>query len=127
MKNVYEPNNEDVLAWVNGGTEKWPASDWDYYVMNGQNDDMVFDLANNHSCARRDFFVHALYYLVGEFYNEGSINSIKHNRINHLLGRVNNESTEEVKKWKSDTMLLLSKNMTLDSTYWLNFMFRDEI
>ena len=37
IKNIYEPDNEDVLFWL-AHNEKWPDSDWDLYVVNGKND-----------------------------------------------------------------------------------------
>ena len=51
--NIYEPDNIDVLNWLEND-DKWPASDWDYYVMNGKNDDLVYNLANDNSCLQKD-------------------------------------------------------------------------
>lgn len=74
LKKIYEPGNNEVLAWLNNKENKWPVSDWDYYVMNGQNDMLVFRLANDSNCIKREFFIHALYYLVGDYFNTHQLN-----------------------------------------------------
>ena len=57
IKNIYEPDNEDVLFWL-AHNEKWPDPDWDLYVVNGKNDDLVFQLANDKACPEQEFFLH---------------------------------------------------------------------
>ena len=49
IKNIYEPDKEDILFWL-AHNEKWPDPDWDLYVVNGKNDDLVFQLANDKAC-----------------------------------------------------------------------------
>ena len=53
IKNIYEPDNEDVLFWL-AHNEKWPDPDWDLYVVNGKNDDLVFQLANDNACPEQE-------------------------------------------------------------------------
>ncbi|NDJ57146.1 hypothetical protein GWD52_09105 [Enterobacteriaceae bacterium 4M9] len=123
MKSVYEPDNEDILEWVNSGQASWPASDWDYYVANGKNDELIFKLANDHLCEKRDFFIHALYYLVGNYYNNGSVNKNEGIRIMKLLNQKDEGCSLEVILWKKDVDDLLSGKLTFDKEYWLHHMF----
>jgi hypothetical protein len=126
MKDIYEPDNEDILEWVKDAKEGWPASDWDYYVMNGKNDELVFNLANDIRCPKSSFFLHSLYYLVGDYYNSGCVDKTKYGRIMNLMNMVNSKSTADIHEWKSSTVNLLSQNMKFDPVFWLNYLFRND-
>ena len=60
MKDIYNPDNEDVMEWVNSSEEKWPASDWDYYVTSCDNDLLIMKLAKGYIL----LFIHTVF-LVG--------------------------------------------------------------
>lgn len=85
IKNIYEPDNEDVLFWL-AHNEKWPDSDWDLYVVNGKNDDLVFQLANDKACPEQEFFLHCLYYFVGEVYISNDMKKYRE-RIDNLFSK----------------------------------------
>lgn len=121
--NIYEPDNIDVLNWLEND-DKWPASDWDYYVMNGKNDDLVYNLANDNSCMQKDFFLHCLYHFIGEIYISDSIDKYCE-RIDNLLSK--NPTSSDVKLWRDRTISLLSGNLKFDNTFWLDYMFYEDI
>lgn len=98
IKNIYDPDNEDILSWLNNN-EKWPASDWDYYVMNGKNDDLVYNFANDIKCSKKEFFIHCLYYFVGDIYNSNNIQKYSL-RIKNLLEKDDKNMLPQVKEWK---------------------------
>lgn len=123
-KDMYTPDNIDILDWINEETDKWPASDWDYYVMDGSNDELVFNLANDLNCKKRVFFIHSLYYLVGCYFNEFMKNENKRNRIFKLIDMVNSNTSFEVRKWKQETLDLFSQKITFTPYYWFNYMFQ---
>lgn len=125
IQNIYEPDNKDVLKWINNESFKWPASDWDYYVMNGKNDELVFNLANDRNCTKRNFFIQCLYYLVGEYFNNKASDPQKKLRIDHLLNMVDVSSSEEVIKWKQRTLSLLTGNLDFNANFWLDHIFNE--
>jgi hypothetical protein len=120
MKDIYNPDNEDVLAWLNSSSAKWPASDWDYYVMNGENDDLVFRLANDIQCRRRDFFVHALYYLVGDYFSTKVIKCDRRTRIDRLISLVDDNSHSDIQKWKARTLDLFAGKIDYNPDFWFD-------
>ncbi|NDV60655.1 hypothetical protein [Bacteroides sp. 519] len=124
LKDIYNPDKIDILAWVNDEADKWPVSDWDYYVLNGNNDELILNLANEVTCQKRGFFVHSLYYLVGIYFNESIKDENKKSRILKLIGMVSNNTSVEVKRWKQETLDLFSQKTTFDPYYWLNYMFQ---
>ncbi|EOT8833097.1 hypothetical protein ACNENL_002389 [Escherichia fergusonii] len=123
MKDVYEPDNEDIYEWLNSRSYRWPESDWDYYVLNGKNDLLIFKLANDQDCFQRLFFIHALYYLVGDYYHSGMTDYNKHKRIIKLISKVNDDCCPEIIKWKNETINLLSNKSKFNIEYWLHHMF----
>ena len=123
MKNVYEPDQEDIKEWLNEVPCKWPEASWDYYVMNGKNDELVFNLANDINCKEQDFFIHCLYYFVGDYFNAKKKNKEKLNRINILLGKAEKSTSIGIQKWLKETNKLLQDKMVFDTKYWLHFMF----
>lgn len=137
---IYNPQNDDLISWLNNKSESWPDGDWDYYVTSsGVNDDIIFDYANNYDCSKRDFCVHCLYYLVGEYFNNQLFfnRKIEHStdeervlkgkdRVLKLLNKVKENSSEEVSAWKQNTVDLLSGKIQFDPVFWLNYMFRDD-
>ncbi|MDJ0367975.1 hypothetical protein QMK33_22770 [Hymenobacter sp. H14-R3] len=136
IKNMYEPDEEDLLEWNSHPEDGWPESDWDMYVMDGGNDEIVFRFANDLNCAKRLFFLHCLYYFVGGYY-VGKYHSLdertlvfticNHKRLMKLLGMVNAQSAETVVAWKVKTLKLLAHEINFDSTFWFNYMFLDDI
>jgi hypothetical protein len=121
MKDVYNPDTEDLLEWLNSGYSKWPASDWDDYVMNGKNDVMVFNFANDLQCRERDFFVHALYYLIGDYWNSKNRSEKKRERIDRLISMVATDSHSDIQHWKDRSVKLLAGEMDFDPIFWFNY------
>ena len=123
IKNIYEPNNEDVLFWL-AHNEKWPDPDWDLYVVNKKNDDLVFQLANDKACPEQEFFLHCLYYFVGEVYISNDMEKYQE-RIDNLFSRT--ALLPSVMQWKEKAALLLAGKITFDSDFWLNYLFYQDI
>lgn len=123
MKNVYDPDQEDVIEWLNEIPRKWPEASWDYYVMNGKNDELVFRLAGDINCNEQDFFIHCLYYLVGDYFNSKQENKEKLRRINILLSKAEKSTSIALQKWVKETNMLFEDRVIFDPKYWLHFMF----
>jgi hypothetical protein len=126
--NVYEPTQADIRAWAFSNERKWPASDWDFYVLrNPDHDPLAVELANDMACPKRDFFVHALYYLVGEtFHNRAEVAAERVERIHRLLELVGDAAAPDLQQWKIDVQKLLAGELKLDPKFWLHFMFRED-
>ena len=118
---IFEPEPQDVLDWVQGSDGKWPASDWDYYVMNGRNDTVVLALASDMGCTKRWFFVHCLHYLVGDFFNEGATDQRKKERIEALLRGVDDLAAPDVEEWRSKTRAALDGKEKVVPAEWLHY------
>jgi hypothetical protein len=106
--------------------DKWPASDWDFYVASTDNDELILLLASDTNCSKQDFFIHALYYIVGDCFITSSRSEDGRNRIEKLFLKVNNKAALEVLKWKNDVEPLLSGALEFDINYWVNhFIYND--
>ena len=126
--NVYEPENSDVLEWIASASPKeWPASDWDFYVCNGRNDQLILEKANDPNLEHRVFFVHCLYHIVGDYFLWNSSNEKFRKRIDQLMACVDEASSIEVTKWLVETEDLLSAKSEFVQNYWIGFMFFDKL
>ena len=122
MIDIYYPKRDDILSWVSSNDDRWPSSDWDYYVLNdAENDSIVMELASDALCEKQEFFIHALYYFSGESYKlNREIDLI---RVKKMIELVDNDSGELTKKWKVDIVKLLNGEVEFDNEYWLHHMF----
>lgn len=127
MKNAYNPDKEDLIEWVNSKDKSWPLADWDHYVIDGNNDTLVLQFANDTECIQRPFFEHVLYLIVGLYFHEGQKNPEHKKRIDYLLSLVNDDGLSDIVEWKRKVENLLSGAMEYDSEFWLNYMFYEDM
>ena len=122
MKNPHDPDNDDILQWLSDGGS-WPEQDWDWYVGNGKNDELILRLANDLTCKERAFFVHALYHIVGDYYEWNSEELTIRNRIDLLISNVSDSSHADVIEWKVMTMQLLAGEIPFVLDDWIHRLF----
>jgi len=125
--NIYDPNNSDVIEWISSGSSihQWPESDWDYYVCNGKNDLLILQMAEDAECQHRAFFVHCLYHLVGDYYLWNPSNNELRQRIEDLITKADEGSSEEVRAWAREAKELFSSNQKFIKNYWIGHLFFD--
>jgi len=140
MKDVYNPDRKDILEWVNSKSEKWPASDWDDYVMRGKHDNdlLIYRLADDDTCSCRKFFIHALYCFVGYYFYEirRMQNKIltshlkdRRKRIDRLLDNIENneKSSVELNRWSDEVTALLNGGLSFELNYWIHHLYHEDI
>jgi len=120
--NLYEPNEEDIKNWVSKGSLGWPEEDWDHYVLIKENDNLVFEFANDAKCEKRLFFLHSLYYFVGRYFTKRERKDLR-DRIQNLLDKVDSKSLGDVKDWQLATLALLNDKLEFDSRYWFDYLY----
>lgn len=126
--NPYDPEPSDLKEWVNTspGSNSWPEQDWDLFVINGKNDELLIEYGNNENSPHQKFFIHALYHLVGDYYEWNREDEEILERIKSLLDRIDSDSVEALQKWKKETKLLLSDDLNFDLNYWIDHMFENQ-
>lgn len=121
IKNIYHPDEEDISNWIISETN-WPASDWDYYVIsNEKNDAYIYRMANDIHCKEREFFVHALYYFVGEYYEKQSIEYKE--RLEKFIEKIDDSTHIDVKQWFMLVNQLKSGKIKFDKRFWLEYFY----
>ena len=122
---VYDPYPEEVEAWVaDGKPTPWPEQDWDYFVSEGRNDDVIFKYANDAACPFSDFFLHCLYLIVGDFREWHAENTVRKERILRLLSRVDSTCSST---WKNETVAILAGEAEFVLSYWIDHLYYDDI
>lgn len=136
IKDIYNPDKEDLLNWINGNgdSNSWPDGEWDVYVTaGGDNDDTILEYANKEN-SKQLFFIHCLFYLAGEYfiYNRNIHNKIdseltnqRKERLDKLLSQVNSESNPEVQQWKEEVTQVLLGEKDSNDRDWFGYLFKD--
>ena len=125
IENIYAPTEEDILAWAFSPEKKWPAEDWDFYVLVPHNDRLVLKLANDPACPQQEFFLHALYYFVGSTFNRPVVSEERMARIQQLLAMVDGSASAGVVQWKENVRKLMAAELKFDTEMWLHYMFQE--
>ena len=124
---VYDPSPDEVEAWVaTGKPTPWPEQDWDYYVSEGRNDDVIFKYANDAACPCHDFFEHCLYLIVGDFREWHREDTVRNDRIQRLISRVDSTCSSTVQKWKNETIAMLAGDAEFVLSYWIDHLYYDD-
>lgn len=119
MKDVYYPDNEDVLEWANGPDRAWPESDWDFHVIDGPNDRLILSLISD-SHKKTNFFLHCLYVLGGIILDPKQENVAKFDRLDKLLNLVTENSVPELIEWKRRVGEVRSGSKTYVAAEWFD-------
>ncbi len=66
---VTNPTMEEVKMWAYS-KEDWPHEEWDLFLSWTTEVGFFMELATDHECPHRLFFLHMLYYIIGTTFNE---------------------------------------------------------
>ena len=118
MKDPWNPSTNDIREWAySSGT--WPDQDWDLAVNNRQNDRCLVELACDTNCPQRNFFVHAIYLMVGDSIRS-SAPTERLNEIRSLIASTPQNVPQDVKRWKIEAIGLLDNPSEFQYDYWCN-------
>ncbi|MFI0416278.1 MAG: hypothetical protein ACH255_19310 [Candidatus Thiodiazotropha sp.] len=66
---ITNPTVEEIREWAYSD-EDWPHDEWDLFLSWTVEVELFIELATDHKCPKKSFFLHMLYYLVGITYSE---------------------------------------------------------
>lgn len=101
-------------------------------VNNQGHDRLLIELASDLKCPQRKFFLHAIYFMIGDVFHAGKIDSERMSRIqnlNTLLTALPHQLPDDVSKWRNEALSILTddrliKNPSLlDYRYWCQYGF----
>ena len=61
------PTVAEIREWAYSGAP-WPVEEWDLFLSWTGEVELFIELATDHSCPHRVFFLHMLYYVIGATY-----------------------------------------------------------
>lgn len=104
--NVTNPSIEEIKAWAYS-SEEWPDDEWDLFLSWTSEVDLFVELAIDHNCPKRRFFLHMLYYIVGTTYSEPN-KADKLDRIKAYEAKGAAAKHGDITVWRSHVADLLS-------------------
>ena len=118
----WNPTADEIKAWA-FSEDLWPEQDWDLAVNDGRNDFLLIQLACDESCPKRDFFLHSIYFMVGDsVYSNAPVERIE--ELRELISKVPHEASSEIDKWRREAMDLLRDPSKFEYDYWCDYMFK---
>ena len=115
IKDPWNPKAEEIREWAYSD-DRWPEQDWDIGVCNGEHDPLLYKLASDLECPQRRFFLHTLYFMVGDAIHCGNIQRQK--RLLKWIESLEPSPHQNLNEWKKEAILILNGEMEFDYDYW---------
>ena len=122
MKDPWNPSELDIRAWA-FSNESWPTQDWEIAVNNEKHDELIISLACDKECPTQDFFLHSIYFMVGDAIYSEKTKERKEN-LRELITRTP-DASKEITKWKKESLELLDSPEKFEYGYWCNHLYRN--
>lgn len=113
---IENPTIEEVKAWAYSDSD-WPHSEWDLFLSWTREVDLFIELATDHKCPKKRFFLHMLYYTVGTAYNDKSeMDSL--DMIKSYVDKTNSVKHGDIKAWRLNVSNLLKGSLEYNYNDW---------
>ncbi len=103
---VTNPTVEEIRSWAYSN-EDLPHDEWDLFLSWTREVDLFIELAIDHHCPKKSFFLHMLYYIIGTTFSEPS-KTDKLERIRYYAERGAAIDHGAIKAWRLHISDLLS-------------------
>ena len=113
---VTNPTVEEVKAWAYSD-ENWPHEEWDLFLCWTREVGLFIELATDHKCPKKNFFLHMLYYIIGTTYSEPNKTG-KLERIKSYAEKGAFVKHGDIKAWRSHIVELLSGSSKYSYDNW---------
>lgn len=114
--NISNPSVEDVRAWAYSDKD-WLCDEWDLFLSWTLEIELFIELATDHHCPKKSFFLHMLYYMVGFAYSS-SRRTDQYDRIQGYIEKSEGVKHGDIKLWRSRTNSLLNGREVYDYDNW---------
>ena len=113
---VTNPAVEEVKGWAYSD-KCWPHDEWDLFLSWTREVDLFIELATDHRCPKKGFFLHMLYYIVGTTYSEPA-KTDKLERIKSYAEKGAAVKHGDIKAWRDHIADLLSDRSKYSYDNW---------
>jgi hypothetical protein len=113
---VTNPTVEEIRVWAYSG-ENWPSDEWDLFLSWTREVELFIELATDHKCPKKSFFLHTLYYLVGVTYSEPT-KTDKLDRIKSYSEKAVGINHDDIRAWRSNVSELLNGRVKYSYDNW---------
>ena len=121
FKDPWSPQEIEIRNWAYSD-DPWPEQDWDIGINDGNNDSLLIELALDQECPKRNFFIHAIYFMVGEVIHSKESEKRKKEVLN-LVTPHDKSNDNIIKKWAQESKCLLNGEIEFEYGYWCDHMF----
>jgi hypothetical protein len=113
---VTNPTVKEIRVWAYSG-EDWPSDEWGLFLSWTREVELFIELATDHKCPKKSFFLHMLYYLVGVTYSEPT-KTDKLDRIKSYSEKAVGINHGDIRAWRSNVSELLNGRVKYSYDNW---------
>jgi hypothetical protein len=120
MDDPWNPTEEEIRAWAATADVYFPdhaCQDWELSLIEDRNFDLIFELASNPKCENQAFFLHCLYFIVGDAAMQEWPESLR-NAVYGLIERGASSESRQLRKWAAQARELISRPLSFVYDQW---------
>jgi hypothetical protein len=110
----------DVVAWAYSDDPWAPMQDWDLMLADPHDGEFLLRLASDPLCPKRDFFLHCLYILVGDYVRVLCAGVRTPVALDGLLKVAEANENLTIGTWLHRSRNLIAHPETFDYDFWCN-------
>jgi hypothetical protein len=111
----------DVMTWAFSKEDPCrPIEDWDIILAHGLDGEVLLRLASDQQCPKRDFFLHCLYILVGDYVRVLLGGRWTPPSLDDLLVHAATSDNPTIRTWCQRSRNLIAHPETFDYDFWCN-------
>lgn len=114
------PTISEIETWAWSFNDKdWPHSEWPLYLSWTGEIELFIELASNHKCPKKDFFLFMLYNMVGIAYEYPlKSKSVAKNDVKFLISKGRGISHGDIRLWVERSEDLMKRKITYTYDDW---------
>lgn len=113
----WNPTAEEVREWAFDAGAPEPCQDWDLSLSWVGYESTYLSLAADHHCPKRTFFVHMLYFMVGDAVRN-DFASTPRPIVEGFVARAGNSKHPDIVRWHDRSAALLADPKSFDYDLW---------
>jgi hypothetical protein len=115
FKDPFNPTQKEIMEWAYEEDVLEPEQDFDIYITNSENSNLLFDLATDKNCPSKNYFVKCLYLFVGNHIRtKGKSSTVQ--EIESILNKGSNSTDNIIQEWiiRTRDILIHPENFSYD-------------
>jgi hypothetical protein len=117
FKDPWNPSSSEVRAWAYTAGVEQPCEDWDLALAWARHERDYLAFAQDPVCPQRDFFLHLLYFIVGDAVRK-DFRTVAEPVVRGFVDRAADSASVRLQLWRRRALGLLARPQEFDYAAW---------